>query len=139
MSDPVNGKQNLKSAERRRFLEVTAKFGFTTATVALFSGLIHSPEAAAQIAKEENERQKAAKYTMNLATAYIIGASRSYPIMQLDMKENVQNTTNGEIYVKLAPGGQLGAGSALAQKVQAGTIQAAQHSISNFAPFARPA
>jgi TRAP-type C4-dicarboxylate transport system substrate-binding protein len=73
---------------------------------------------------------------MNIATAYIIGASRSYPIMQLDMKENVQNTTNGEIYVKLAPGGQLGAGSALAQKVQAGTIQAAQHSISNFAPFA---
>ena len=73
---------------------------------------------------------------MNIATAYIIGASRSYPILQLDMKENVQNTTNGEIYVKLAPGGQLGAGSALAQKVQAGTIQAAQHSISNFAPFA---
>jgi TRAP-type C4-dicarboxylate transport system substrate-binding protein len=38
--------------------------------------------------------------------------------------------------VKLSPGGQLGAGSALAQKVQGGTIQAAQHSISNFAPFA---
>ena len=56
--------------------------------------------------------------------------------MQLDFKENIQNTTNGEIYVKLAPGGQLGAGGALAQKVQAGTIQAAQHSLSNFAPFA---
>ncbi|MEX1299865.1 MAG: TRAP transporter substrate-binding protein, partial [Desulfotignum sp.] len=64
------------------------------------------------------------------------GASRTYPIMQLDMKENVQNFTNGQVYVKLAPAGQLGAGSALVQKVQAGTIQAAQHSISNFAPFA---
>jgi TRAP-type C4-dicarboxylate transport system substrate-binding protein len=136
MKEVMDKKQELKSAERRRFLEVSTKFGFTAATVALFSGVIHSPEASAQVAKEENERRKAAKYTMNIATAYILGASRSYPIMQLDMKENVQNTTNGEIYVKLAPGGQLGAGSALAQKVQAGTIQAAQHSISNFAPYA---
>jgi TRAP-type C4-dicarboxylate transport system substrate-binding protein len=136
MKDRIKDQQELKSAERRRFMEVSAKFGFTAATVALFSGVIHSPEASAQVAKEENVRKKAAKYTMNIATAYIIGASRSYPIMQLDMKENVQNTTNGEIYVKLAPGGQLGAGSALAQKVQSGTIQAAQHSISNFAPFA---
>ncbi|MEJ2167224.1 MAG: TRAP transporter substrate-binding protein [Desulfobacterales bacterium] len=136
MNELKKEKVELKSAERRRFMELTAKFGFTAATVALFSGVIDSPEASAQMAKEENRRKKAAKYTMNIATAYIIGASRSYPIMQLDMKENVQNTTNGEVYVKLAPGGQLGAGSALVQKVQAGTIQAAQHSISNFAPFA---
>jgi len=136
MTDQMNEQQELKSAERRRFMEVSAKLGFTAATLALFSGVIHSPEASAQVAKEENERKKAAKYTMNIATAYILGASRSYPIMQLDMKENIQNTTNGMIYVKLAPGGQLGAGSALAQKVQAGTIQAAQHSISNFAPYA---
>ncbi len=136
MSDSKKENRELKSIERRRFMETTAKFGFTAATVALFSGVIHSPEATAQVAKEEKKRQKAAKHTMNLATAYIIGASRSYPIMQLDMKENVQNTSNGEIYVKLAPGGQLGAGSALAQKVQSNTIQAAQHSVSNFAPFA---
>jgi TRAP-type C4-dicarboxylate transport system substrate-binding protein len=56
--------------------------------------------------------------------------------MQLDLKENIQNATSGKVYVKLAPGGQLGAGGALAQKVQSGTIQAAQHSLSNFAPFA---
>ena len=117
MADQVKEDRELKSEERRRFLEVSAKFGFTAATVALFTGVINSPEASAQIAKEENARKKAAKYTMNVATAYIIGASRSYPIMQLDMKENVQNTTNGDIYVKLAPGGQLGAGSALARVV----------------------
>jgi TRAP-type C4-dicarboxylate transport system substrate-binding protein len=73
---------------------------------------------------------------MTLATAYVLGASRSYPIMQLDLKENIQNATNGKVYVKLAPGGQLGAGGALAQAVQGGTIQCAQHSLSNFAPFA---
>jgi TRAP-type C4-dicarboxylate transport system substrate-binding protein len=118
-------------------MELTAKFGFTAAAIAMTTGVIGSREAtAAKVSSEEKERKKAAKYTMNLATGYILGASRTYPIMQMDMKENVQNCTNGKVYVKLAPGGQLGAGSALAQKVQTGTIQVAQHSISNFAPFA---
>jgi len=125
-----------QSAERRRFFEIVGKAGFTAAVVAGASGALFSSEAAAQSMKEEKERKKAAKYTMTIATAYILGASRSYPIMQLDFKENIQNITRGAVYVKLAPGGQLGAGGALAQKVQAGTIQAAQHSLSNFAPFA---
>jgi len=125
-----------KSAERRRFMEITAKAGFTAAAVAMGAGVLGSKEASAQMVNEEKERQKSAKYTMNVATAYRLGASRTYPIMQLDFKENIQNATNGQVYVKLAPGGQLGAGSALVSKVQAGTIQAAQHSIANFAPFA---
>ena len=125
-----------KSYERRRFLELSAKYGFTAAVAAGAAGTLASSEAAAQTAKEEKQRQKAAEHSMTLATAYIPDASRSYPIMQLDFKENLQNATNGKIYVKLAPGGQLGAGGALAQKVQNGTIQAAQHSLSNFAPFA---
>ncbi len=129
-------KQEVQSKDRRRFMELSTKFGFTAAVIALGNGFLWNTEAVAQTANEEKDRQKEAKFTMNVATAYIIGASRSYPIVQLDFKENVQNATNGQIYVKLAPGGQLGAGSALVQKVQAGTIQAAQHSISNFAPFA---
>jgi len=126
-----------QSLERRRFMELTGKYGFTAAVVAGAAGsLLISEEAAAASAKEERARQKAAKYKMAVATAYVLGATRSYPIMQLDFKENIQNLTNGQVYVKLAPGGQLGAGGALAQKVQQGTIQAAQHSLSNFAPFA---
>ena len=54
---------------------------------------------------------------MTIGTAYVLTADRSYPIMQLDFKENIQNATNGKVYVKLAAGGQLGAGGALAQKV----------------------
>ena len=131
-----NELQEVKSKDRRRFMELSAKFGFTAAVVAFGSGVLGSTEAVAKVANEEKERQKSARYTMNVATAYILGASRTYPIMQLDFKENIQNATNGKVYVKLAPGGQLGAGSALVTKVQAGTIQAAQHSISNFAPFA---
>lgn len=136
MTDIKKQNNDLKSEERRRFMEITAKAGFTAAVVAMGAGVLGSREASAMTVNEEKERQKAAKYTMNVATAYILGASRTYPIMQLDFKENIQNATNGKIYVKLAPGGQLGAGSALVQKVQSNTIQSAQHSISNFAPFA---
>ncbi len=126
-----------QSLERRRFMELTGKYGFTAAVVAGAAGsLLVSEEAAAASAKEERARKKAAKYKMTIATAYVLGATRSYPIMQLDFKENIQNLTNGQVYVRLAPGGQLGAGGALAQKVQQGTIQTAQHSLSNFAPFA---
>lgn len=134
MENKVNNE--LKSEERRRFMKISATAGFTAAVVAMGAGVLWSDEAVAQTVNEEKDRQKRAKFTMNVATAYILGASRTYPIMQLDFKENVQNATNGQVYVKLAPGGQLGAGSALVQKVQAGTIQAAQHSIANFAPFA---
>ena len=127
----------LTTVDRRRFMGLTAKFGFSAAALAMTTGVIGTREAkAAGFRQEEKERKKAAKYTMNIATGYVLGASRTYPLMQLDMKENIQNATDGQVYVKLAPAGQLGAGSALVQKVQTGTIQAAQHSISNFAPFA---
>ena len=126
----------LASEERRNFLKLSASGAFTAALVAGAGGVLWSSEAAAQTAKEEKEREQAADHVMTVATAYVLGASRSYPIMQLDLKENIQNATNGKVYVKLAPGGQLGAGGALVQKVQGGTIQAAQHSLSNFAPFA---
>ena len=126
----------LKSAERRNFLKLSRNGAFTAAMVAGAAGSLWSEEAVAQTAKEEKQRKSAAKHNMVIATAYVLGASRSYPIMQLDLKENIQNATNGEVYVTLAPGGQLGAGGALVQKVQGATIQAAQHSLSNFAAFA---
>ncbi len=131
-----NENDQIESVERRKFFEVAGKAGVTAAIMVGAAGVLMSPAASAAISKEEKERQKAAKYTMTIATAYILGASRGYPIMQLDFKENIQNMTNGQVYVKLAPGGQLGAGGALAQKVQQGTIQAAQHSLSNFSSFA---
>lgn len=126
----------LKSAERRNFLKLASAGSFTAAMVAGAAGSLWSGEAAAQTQQEEAAREAAADHIMTLATAYVLGASRSYPIMQLDLKENIQNMTNGKVYVRLAPGGQLGAGGALAQAVQSGTIQCAQHSLANFAPFA---
>jgi TRAP-type C4-dicarboxylate transport system substrate-binding protein len=133
-----NREETLQSVERRNFMRLTAAGAFTAALVAGAAGTLWSDEAVAQTAKEERDREAAADQIMTLATEYVIGTTRSYPMMQLDLKENLQNASNGKIYVKLAPGGQLGVGSALAQKVQGGTVQAAQFSLSNFAPFAPP-
>ncbi|MGB0866079.1 MAG: TRAP transporter substrate-binding protein [Granulosicoccaceae bacterium] len=133
MIEQIEEKQLL---ERRNFLKLSSTGAFTAAVIAASGGFLWSEEAVAATKKEEKSREKAAEHVMTIATAYALGASRSYPIMQLDLKENIQNVSRGKIYVKLAPAGQLGAGGALAQKVQGGTIHAAQHSLSNFAPFA---
>ena len=134
----IEHKEELKAARsgRRAFFGAAGRYGLTAAAMAAASGTLLSSPALAQTAEEERRRKGAARHEMTVATAYVIGASRAYPIMQTDFKENVQNFSNGEIYVNLVAGRKLGAGKALANKVQKGVIQAAQHSISNFAPFA---
>ncbi|SHE44037.1 TRAP-type C4-dicarboxylate transport system, substrate-binding protein [Modicisalibacter ilicicola DSM 19980] len=122
--------------ERREFFNSVARYGFTVAVIGAVGGGLFSESAMAAASQEENEREKAADTVLTMATGYVLGASRAYPIMQLNFKENLQNFTGGRLYVKLAPGGQLGAGGALITKVQNGTIAMAQHSISNLSAFA---
>jgi TRAP-type C4-dicarboxylate transport system substrate-binding protein len=103
--------------------------------VAFSKKAVGQEQDADLVVRKEAELKAAADHTMILGTAYAPGVSRSYPIMQLDFKENIQNTSRGKIYVQLAPAGQVGASGALARKVQKATIQAGQCSISNFSPF----
>jgi len=128
--------ETLASEERRAFLRAAGIYGLTTAAVAASTGVLLSGQALAQTASEEAQRKAAADHRMIVATPYVLGASRSVPLMQLDFKENLQNMTNGKVYVQLSPGAELGAGGALVQKVQSNTIQSAQHSLANFAQFA---
>ena len=75
--------------ERRAFFRAAQRYGATTALVALGGGTLLSEAALAQTAEEEKERQASAKETMNLATEYRIGTTSSYPVMQLNVKENI--------------------------------------------------
>ena len=84
--------KGLTSTERRRFLKMAASFGITSAMVALSKNALGSEEASVQIGRKETELKAAAEHSMILGTAYALGVSRSYPIMQLDFKENIQNT-----------------------------------------------
>lgn len=135
----LDGSETPESEERRNFLALSATFGASAATVAAGAGTLFSREAAAQTASEDEQIREAADHRLVLGTGYRTGTTRSYPMMQLQFKENVQNATDRRVYVDLRPAGQLGVGTELVERVQAGTIQAAQHSLSNFAPFASQA
>lgn len=124
------------SEDRRNFLKLTGTAGFTVAAAAVGAGTLGVTAAEAQTSAEESEREAAAEHVMTIATAYRLGTTRTFPVMQLQLKENIQNATGGKVYVRLVPNGSLGAGPVLAEKVQNGTVQAAQHSMANFAPFA---
>ena len=130
--------ETIKSIERRNFLTGTAKFGLTTALVAAGAGTLFSSKAMAITAEEEKERKASAKFEMVIGTQSTLGSSRGMAAMQLDFKENIQNFTNGDIYVALGHSRKFGVGKKLANKVQKGVIHCGQHSISNLAPFCPP-
>ena len=121
---------------RRRFLEVSQRYGFTTAILATTGGYLFSASDVARAAADEASKEKNAKVKMLFATEYKIEDFDKYPVMQAKYKENVERQSKNAIWVKLHPAGQLGIGAALAQKVQAGTVQGGAVSLSNFSPYA---
>ena len=121
--------------ERREFLLASRRYGFTAAVMGLAGGYLFDGQAMAQTAADEERKQKAAKVTMLFATEYKIEDVVKYPILQARYKDNIETHSKGAIYTKLHPAGQLGVGAALAQKIQAGTVQGGAVSLSNFSPY----
>ena len=122
-------------AKRRAFLLAARRHGCTAAVLGLAGGYLFDGQAMAQTAADEERKQKAAKLTMLFATEYKIEDYVKYPIMQAKYKDNIEAQSKGAIYTKLHPAGQLGIGAALAQKIQAGTVQGWAVSLSNFSPY----
>ena len=65
-----SGIEEQLSPERRRFLEICGRYGFTTAVLGSIGGYLWSDDAIAQTAADEEAKQKAAKFTMLFATEY---------------------------------------------------------------------
>lgn len=124
-----------RDEERRRFMLAARRYGFTAAVLGLTGGFLGDRQAMAQTMADEEKKQKAAKVTMLFATEYKLEDFVRYPIMQSKYKDNIETHSKGQIYTKLHPAGQLGIGAALAQKVQAGTVQGGAVSLSNFSPY----
>jgi TRAP-type C4-dicarboxylate transport system substrate-binding protein len=133
----ANEVEEIENEKRRRFFELSGKYGVTAAIVAAGAGTLLSTEASAQSAIQEQEREKAAKHTAIIATAYRLEQQIGFPFSVSEAKNNIQNMTKGKVYVKVAANKVLGGGTELAKKTQANTIQIGQHSISNLAPFAK--
>ena len=123
--------------ERRRFLDVAGRYGFTVAVLAGTGGFLWSDDAIAQASKEDESRRKAAKYNMMFATEYKIEDYVKYPVMQAAFRDNVWKASGEKMYVRLFPAGQLAVGAALAQRIQAGTVQGGAVSLSNFSPYTK--
>ena len=121
--------------DRRRFIAISARYGFGVAAAALVQGVIADNSAVAQVAQDEAAKEAAAKVKMQFATEYKIEDFVKYPVMQGKFKENLEAASKGEIFVKLFPAGALGIGAALAQKIQSGTVSGGAVSLSNFSPF----
>ena len=121
--------------ERRRFLEISARYGFAVAVVSATGGFLFDDYAVAQTAADEAAKEAASKVRMQFATEYKVEDYVKYPVMQSQFKANVEAATKGEIFVKLFPAGALGIGAALAQKIQSGTVSGGAVSLSNFSPF----
>jgi len=133
----MNRRDAPQSPDRRRFLEVARRYGFSAAVLAATGGILWNDSALAQTAADEEAKQKAAKFTMLFATEYKIEDYVKYPVMQSQFKANVESLSKNQIFVKLHPAGQLGIGPALAQKVQGGTVHGGAVSLSNFSPFTK--
>jgi TRAP-type C4-dicarboxylate transport system substrate-binding protein len=123
--------------ERRRFLSVSSRYGFTTAVLASTGGFLWSDTAIAQTSADEEKKKRAAQFTMTFATEYKVEDVIKYPIMQAAFKDNIEKLSKGKMYLRLFPAGQLAVGAALAQRVQAGTVQGASLSLSNFSPYTK--
>src|SRR3954451_24767285 len=123
-------------AQRRRFLAVAGRYGFTTAVLAATGGFLWTESDVARAADNEEAKEKGAKHVMIFATEYKSDDYKTDPIMQTQFKDNLEALSGNAVSVKLFPSGQLGIGSALAQKVQSGTVQGGSVSLSNFSPFA---
>ena len=132
--DTLNASRNARM-DRRSFMRVAARYGLGVAAVALSHGVLHDTAAVAQLAADEAAKEAAAKVKMQFATEYKIEDYVKYPVMQGKFKDNVEQASKGEIFVKLFPAGALGIGGALAQKIQGGTVQGGAVSLSNFSPF----
>ena len=70
-------KDTPENEERRRFFELSGKYGLATAAVAVSAGVLLSSDATAQTVKEEKERKSAAKHSLIMATGYIAGGGAS--------------------------------------------------------------
>ncbi len=124
------------SSTRRRFLLVSGRYGYTVAVLASVGGTLWNHRALAQSAADEAGKERAAKFKMLFATEQRIEDSVRYPVMQAELKQNIETASKNQIFVKLFPAGQLGMGAQLAQKIQAGTVQGGSVSLSNFSPYA---
>ena len=127
-----------RERSRRRFLKATGAMGTVgfTGLAGCTGGSGGGGGGAGGGGNNSSGSGGEAEQEITIATSYKIGDTKWYPLVQRSVKENIETETDGRISVTLAPGGQLGVGTEIVKKVQNGTVEMGQHSISNMTPYA---
>lgn len=90
--------------------------------------------AADQPQQKELEKKRLSKYTLLFASPYSSANHRYTPHMHQELKNNIEEMSNGLIYVDVQDRGLLGVGTELMAKVTRGHVDAALISGSNLSP-----
>lgn len=104
------------------------------------AGLVNAPAlSAAELIVDVAEQQSlrdAASHVMTFGSPYATEDWRSTPHMHQQLKTNIRQLSQGQIYVDIQDAGRAGVGLELAARVSRGTIEAALVSVSNLSRVA---
>ena len=119
--------------DRRRFLESVSTFGCAVALRGVAPGGVGARATAPRTAAGKGARGRRPAETMVLATEYTVEQEVSVPVVQTAFKGYIEEISEGEVAVELHPGGELGLGGVLVDKLLAGSVHAIQVSLANLA------
>lgn len=95
------------------------------------------PSIAMAETKDEEKKEKAAKYVFNYYSPYKTVEAEFTPHAHKEIKEIIERETKNKMYVKIWDAGQKGIGSSIANSVKAGHAQGGLISVSNLSPLAK--
>ena len=121
---------NIKS--RRHFIKSTLEVGAGAALHCALSAIAKVPFSS----DEETAIRESAKYTMIFASPYSSNEWEVSPHTHSYLKKNVQELSEGQIYVDIRDKGSKGIGTDLMASVSRGFVSAALVSVSNLSPVA---
>lgn len=126
----------MKPITRRNFIKYSLQFGAALTSFGMFPDPSRrSRSVFAEEVKEEEKKEKLAKYIFNFSSPYFTFDYPTTPHAHREIKQLIEKHTNFNVYVKIHDGGLNGIGSSLASSVKHGISQGALLSVSNLVPM----
>ena len=125
---------NRRLISRRHFVRSLGRAGLAISALTNAPGL--SASELIVDAGEQLSLRDAASHVMTFGSPYVTEDWRSSPHMHQQLKANIQQMSQGQIYVDIQDSGKVGIGLELAASVSRGAIAAALVSVSNLSRVA---
>jgi TRAP-type C4-dicarboxylate transport system substrate-binding protein len=123
----------MNKISRRTFIKKSIQFSAGLSILNTFSSGFNPVFAESE--KEEEKKEKLAKYVFNFSSPYFTSKAKTTPHAHLEIKTLIEKYTHNKIYVKIYDGGVKGIGTSLANSVKFGVSQGALISVANLVPM----